>query len=85
LHLPTVRAEAARLAEIAVRCAGKRAHGIASKLRQRTAAGRDDARAAVRRVTGELADLTETAASDAERLLANSKRALRRPAPRPRN
>ncbi len=43
----------------------------------RSAAGKDEAQAAVRRVTGELADLAETAAKDAERLLANAKRALR--------
>ena len=57
---------------------GKRAHAIAAKLRSRTPPGRDEAQAAVRRITGELADLAETAASDAERLLANAKRALRR-------
>ena len=34
--------------------------------------------ASVRRVTGELAGLAETAAKDAERVLANAKRALRR-------
>ena len=41
-------------------------------------AGKDEAQAAVRRLNGELADLAETAANDAERLLANAKRALRR-------
>jgi IS5 family transposase len=60
------------------RSAGKRAHEIGSKLKLRTAAGRDEAQAAVRRLTGELADLAETAAADAQRLLANAKRALRR-------
>ena len=60
------------------RAAGKRAHAIGAKLRMRSAAGRDEALAAVRRVTGELADLAETAAKDAERLLVNAKRALRR-------
>jgi transposase, IS5 family len=60
------------------RSAGKRAHEIASRLKLRTAAGRDEAQAAVRRVTGELADLAETATADARRLLANAKRALRR-------
>ena len=58
--------------------AGRRAHAIGAKLRSRSAAGKDEALAAVRRVTGELADLAETAAKDAERLLANAKRALRR-------
>jgi IS5 family transposase len=59
------------------RAAGKRAHDLASKLRLRTAAGKDAAQAAVRRVTGELAQLAETAAKEAERLLANARRALR--------
>jgi len=43
-----------------------------------TAAGKDEAQGAVRRLNGELADLAETAANDAERLLVNAKRALRR-------
>ncbi len=60
------------------RAAGKRAHAIGSKLRSRSAAGRDEALAAVRRTTGELADLAETAAAEAERLLANAKQTLRR-------
>jgi IS5 family transposase len=60
------------------RAAGRRAHAIGARLRTRSAAGKDEALAAVRRVTGELADLAETAATDAERLLANAKRALRR-------
>ena len=60
------------------RAAGKRAHAIGAKLRMRSAAGRDQAQAAVRRVTGELADLAETAVTDAERVLVNAKRALRR-------
>src|ERR1700739_1436077 len=49
------------------RAAGKRAHAIGAKLRLRSAAGRDDARAAVVRVTGELAELAATAAEEAER------------------
>lgn len=60
------------------RAAGRRAHQIGFKLRSRSAAGRDEALAAVRRTTGELADLAETAVRDAERLVANAKRALRR-------
>jgi IS5 family transposase len=60
------------------RAAGKRAHAIGFKLRSRSAAGRDEALAAVRRTTGELAELAAKAASDADRLLANAKRALRR-------
>jgi IS5 family transposase len=60
------------------RAAGKRAHAIGAKLRMRSAVGKDEAHAAVRRVNGELADLAETAVKDAERLLVNAKRALRR-------
>lgn len=60
------------------RTAGKLAFQVASKLRARAALGKDDAQAAVRRVTGELAGLAEKAAHDAEQLLANAKVALRR-------
>lgn len=60
------------------RSAGKRAHAIASKLGLRGAQRRDEAQATVLRVTGELADLAERAAAEAERLLANARRALRR-------
>ena len=60
------------------RAAGKRAHGIAAKLRMRSAQGKDEAHAVVKRITGELADLAERAANDAERLLSNARRALRR-------
>lgn len=60
------------------RAAGKRAHAIASKLRSRAALGREQATAAVLTSTGELAELAETAARDAERLLVNAKRAVRR-------
>ena len=60
------------------RAAGKRAHAIGAKLRSRSAAGRDEALAAVRRTTGDLADLAEKAADEAERLLANAKQSLRR-------
>ncbi|SNR83274.1 ISNCY family transposase [Blastococcus mobilis] len=60
------------------RAAGRRAHGIAAKLRLRGAQHRDEAQATVRRITGELAELAERAAADAERLLANARRALRR-------
>jgi IS5 family transposase len=60
------------------RSAGRRAHGIAAKLRLRGAAGRDEAQATVRRITGELAELAERAAADAQRLLTNARRALRR-------
>jgi transposase, IS5 family len=60
------------------RSAGRRAHGIAARLRLRGAAGRDEAQATVRRITGELAELAERAAADAQRLLTNARRALRR-------
>ena len=60
------------------RAAGKRAHEIAAKLRTRAAAGREEAPAAVRRVTGELAELAAIAAGEAQRLLVNARRALRR-------
>jgi len=62
------------------RAAGRRAHGIAAKLRLRSAQGRDEAQATVRRITGELADLAGWAAADAKGLLANARRALRRAA-----
>ncbi|VBA51884.1 hypothetical protein LAUMK142_03291 [Mycobacterium pseudokansasii] len=60
------------------RAAGKRAHAIASKLRSRVALGRDEAKAAVLSCTGELAELADTAAREAQRLLVNAKRAVRR-------
>jgi IS5 family transposase len=59
------------------RAAGKRAHGIAAKLRMRSAQARDEAQATVRRITGELADLATRAADDAEKLLAGARRSLR--------
>ena len=60
------------------RAAGKRAHPIGAQLRMRTAAGKGEAPAVVHRLNGEVADLAETAAKDADRLLANAKRAMRR-------
>jgi transposase, IS5 family len=60
------------------RAAGKRAHEIAAKLRTRSAAGREQAQATVRRVTGQLAEPAATAADEAQRLLVNAKQALRR-------
>ncbi len=60
------------------RAAGRRAHGIAAKLRLRSAQGREEAQRTVARITGELAQLAERAAADAERLLANARRALRK-------
>jgi IS5 family transposase len=60
------------------RAAGRRAHGIAMKLRTRAAAGREEAQATVQRITGELADLAERAVAEAAGLLANAQRGLRR-------
>jgi transposase, IS5 family len=60
------------------RSAGARAHAIGAKLRLRSAQGREEAQRTVARITGELAGLAERAAADADRLLANARRALRR-------
>jgi IS5 family transposase len=60
------------------RSAGAKAHAIGAKLRTRSAAGREEAQAAVHRVTGELADLASRAARDAEKVLVNARRAVRR-------
>jgi IS5 family transposase len=60
------------------RSAGARARAIGAKLRLRSAAGRDEAQAVVRRITGELAGLAETAAREVGPLLVNARRALRR-------
>jgi IS5 family transposase len=59
------------------RAVGRRAHDLNAKLRTRNAAAKDEAMAVVRRKNAELADLAETAAGEADRLLANAKRALR--------
>jgi transposase, IS5 family len=60
------------------RAAGRRAHDLNAKLRTRNAAAKEEALEVVRRKNAELADLAETAANEAERLLANAKRALRK-------
>src|SRR3954454_22150688 len=60
------------------RAAGARAREIGAKLRLRTAQTRDEAQAVVRRTTGELAGLAQRAAAEAEKLLVNARRALRR-------
>ena len=60
------------------RSAGRRAREIGAKLRLRAAQTRDEAQAMVRPITGELAGLAERAAVDAEQLLGNARRALRR-------
>lgn len=56
------------------RAAGRRARAIASRLRLRN----DDAKAAVLAITGQLAGLAETTATDAERIVVNARRGLRR-------
>jgi transposase, IS5 family len=60
------------------RSAGSRARAIGAKLRLRAAQTRDEAQAAVRRITGELVGLAERTAAEAEKLLGNARRALRR-------
>lgn len=60
------------------RAAGKRAHGIAAKLRSRSQLGRDQVKDGVVRITGELADLAAASVGDAQRLLVNARRSLRR-------
>src|SRR3954467_1690983 len=60
------------------RSAGARAREIGARLRLRAAQGRDEVQAVVRRVTGELAGLADRAAAEAEKLLVNARRALRR-------
>jgi transposase, IS5 family len=60
------------------RAAGRRAHDLNAKLRTRGAVVREEALEVVRRRNADLADLAETAATEAERLLANAKRALRK-------
>jgi IS5 family transposase len=60
------------------RAAGRRARSIASKLKLRGAQQREEAQATVRRITGELADLAEAASREADAVLRNARRALRR-------
>jgi IS5 family transposase len=60
------------------RAAGRRARSIASKLRLRSAAAKDEAQTAVRRFTGELAGVAEAAMQDAVAVVRNAKRALHR-------
>lgn len=59
------------------RAAGRRARSIAAKLKLRGALQRDEAQATVRRITGELADIAETAIREASAVIRNAKRALR--------
>ena len=60
------------------RSAGAKAHGIAAKLRSRTQLGRDETKAGVQKITGELADLAEHAIRDARKLLFNARRTASR-------
>jgi IS5 family transposase len=59
------------------RSAGRRARSIASKLRLRGQQHRDQAQAAVRRITGEIADIADAAIGEAAAVVRNAKRALR--------
>jgi IS5 family transposase len=59
------------------RSAGRRARAIASKLRLRGAQQRDQAQAAVRRITGELVEIADQAMTEAAAVLRNARRALR--------
>jgi IS5 family transposase len=59
------------------RSAGQRARSIASKLRLRGAVAREEAQAAVARITGELAGIAESAVRDAQVVLRNARRAVR--------
>jgi IS5 family transposase len=60
------------------RSASRRARAIASKLRLRGQQNRDQAQAAVRRITGELAEIAAQAMGEAAAVARNAKRALRR-------
>jgi len=59
------------------RSAGRRARAIASRLRLRGVQQRDEAQAAVRRITGELADIAEQTIREAGAVVRNARRALR--------
>jgi IS5 family transposase len=67
------------------RSAGRRARSIAAMLRLRGEQQRDQAQAAVRRITGELAGIAETAMREATAVIRNARRATRcnRVPPRP--
>jgi IS5 family transposase len=60
------------------RSASRRARAIASKLRLRGQQHRDQVQAAVRRITGELAEIAAQAMGEAAAVARNAKRALRR-------
>jgi IS5 family transposase len=59
------------------RSAGRRARTIAAKLGLRGQQQRDQAQAAVRRITGELAGIAEAAMREASTVIRNARRALR--------
>jgi IS5 family transposase len=59
------------------RSAGRRARSIAAKLKLRGEQQRDQAQAAVRRITGELAGIAQAAMREAAAVIRNAKRALR--------
>jgi IS5 family transposase len=59
------------------RSAGRRARSIAAKLKLRGELQREAAQAAVRRITGELAGITEAAMREATAVIRNARRALR--------
>ncbi len=58
------------------RAAARRVREITSKLRSRSKLGREETSAAIRRVTGELADLAGKAAAQAAAVLRNGRRAV---------
>jgi IS5 family transposase len=58
------------------RAAARRVREIAAKLRTRSKLGREESTQAVRRVTGELADLAEKAVAQAAAVLRNGRRAV---------
>ncbi len=60
------------------RAAGRRARSIAGKLKLRGAQQRDEAQATVQRITGELAGLAEAAMREADAVIRNARRALRK-------
>jgi IS5 family transposase len=60
------------------RSAGTKAHGIAARLRSRAQVGRDEAKAGVQKITGDLAGLARAAVTDARKVLVNARRAANR-------
>jgi transposase, IS5 family len=60
------------------RSAAAKVHAIGAKLRLRGAQAKEEAQASVLRITGELVDLARRSSTDAQRVLANGRRALRK-------